>query len=271
MKNLTVFLSDTGVSEMTKTLFGRLAKLQGRISQFLKKSSATLRNSAKARKARDSRRFILTMIAVWTAVGVTSTSARDYIPMPVIPALSVNATDSNVVPVEPIVTNVTVGQDLQIEQSKFSVEIRQSPNQIAKKQEEIRLATAIVQTPISGTDEEKRAWAQKAASAWGIDWKLLWAVWKVESGTQMSTAVRSYAGAQGPLQFMPGTWRAYAQDGNGDGVKNINDARDSLFGAAKLLAVNGADRGNIDGALLRYNHSLSYVAHVKRIAASIGG
>src|SRR3989344_1225985 len=128
MKNLTVFLSDTGVSEMTKTLFGRLAKLQGRISQFLKKSSATLRNSAKARKARDSRRFLLTMIAVWTAVGVTSTSARDYIPMPVIPARSVNAADSNVVPVEPIVTNVTVGQDLQIEQSKFSVEIRQSPN-----------------------------------------------------------------------------------------------------------------------------------------------
>ncbi|MDO8650050.1 MAG: lytic transglycosylase domain-containing protein [Candidatus Berkelbacteria bacterium] len=227
---------------MKKTLFGRLTKLQGRISKFVKKS-------------RDSRRFILTMIAVWT----------------IIPALSVNAADSNVVPVEPIVTNVTVGQDLQIEQSKFSVEIRQSPRQIAKKQEEIRLATAIVQTPISSTDEEKRAWAQKAAQTWGIDWKLLWAVWKVESGTQMSTAVRSYAGAQGPLQFMPGTWRAYAQDGNGDGVKNINDARDSLFGAAKLLAVNGAASGNIDGALLRYNHSLSYVAHVKRIAASIGG
>ena len=119
---------------MKKTLFGRLTKLQGRISQFVKKS-------------RDSRRFILTMVAVWT----------------IIPALSVNAADNNVVPVEPIVTNVTVGQDLQIEQPKFSIEIRQSPRQIAKKQEEIRLATAIIQTPISGTDEEKRAWAQKAA------------------------------------------------------------------------------------------------------------
>ena len=97
------------------------------------------------------------------------------------------------------------------------------------------------------------------------------AVWQVESGKQFYTAVRSYAGAQGPMQFMPGTWRGYALDGNGDGVKNINDARDSLFGAAKLLAVNGAASGNIDGALLRYNHSLSYVAKVKRLAAAIGG
>ncbi len=242
MKNLTVFLSDTNVSEMKKSLFGQLTKLQGRIRKFVKKS-------------RDSRRFILTMIAVWTTI----------------PVMNVNAANGNIAPVEPAIATVTIGQTLQVEQSKFSVEIRQSPRQIAKKRAEIKLAAAVTQTTMNGSNEEKRGWAQKAASAWGIDWKLLWAVWQVESGTQMSTTVRSYAGAQGPLQFMPGTWRGYAQDGNGDGVKNINDARDSLFAAAKLLAVNGADRGNIDGALLRYNHSLSYVAKVKRIAASIDG
>jgi membrane-bound lytic murein transglycosylase B len=227
---------------MKKTLFGRLTKLQGRLSKFVKKS-------------RDSRRFILTMIAVWT----------------IIPALSVNAADNTVVPATSAVANVTMEQTLQIEQPKFSVDVRQSPHQIAKKQDEIRLAAVVVQPTISGTEDEKREWAQKAASTWGIDWQLLWAVWKIESGTQMSTTVRSYAGAQGPLQFMPGTWRAYAQDGNGDGVKNINDARDSLFAAAKLLAANGAAEGNVDGALLRYNHSLAYVAKVKQIAASIGG
>ena len=68
---------------------------------------------------------------------------------------------------------------------------------------------------------------------------------------------------------MPGTWRGYAQDGNGDGTKNVFDARDSLFAAAKLLAVNGASTGNVDGALLRYNHSSAYVAKVKRIATGL--
>ena len=243
---------------MKNTLFGRMAKLQGRIRKCVTKTRRLAGMSERSnKKSRDGRRFILTMIAVWT----------------IVPALSVNAADNTVVPVEPIVANVTIGPTLQIEQPKYSVEVRQSPRQLAKKQEEkVRLAAVTaVQPKIGATDTEKRDWVQKAAAAWNIDWKILEAVWQVESGKQMSTAVRSYAGAQGPMQFMPGTWRGYAQDGNGDGVKNVNDARDSLFAAAKLLAANGAASGNVDGALLRYNHSLSYVAHVKRIAAAIGG
>jgi len=226
---------------MKTTMSSRMARLQGRIRKYLKKSQA-------------SRRFVLMMIVIWT----------------VMPALSVNAADSSDIGnVEPIVTNVTLGQNLQNEQIKFGVEVRQSPHQIAKKQAEIR-QSAITIKPISGTEEEKRDWVKKAATQWGIDWKILEAVWQVESGKQMSTTVRSYAGAQGPLQFMPGTWRGFAQDGNGDGSKNVFDARDSLFAAAKLLAVNGASTGNVDGALLRYNHSLAYVAKVKRIATGLG-
>ncbi|MEK7202585.1 MAG: lytic transglycosylase domain-containing protein [Patescibacteria group bacterium] len=236
---------------MKKTLFGRLAKLQGRIRKYLKKS-------------RDTKRFILTMVAVWT----------------VIPALSVNAAGSNVVPAEVVVTNVTIDQNLQIEKPKYTVEVRTSPRQVAKQAAAIeanRAATQAVTVSIASTEttdpgmDVKRQWTQKAASTWNIDWKLLEAVWQVETGKTWYTSRGSSAGARGPLQFMPGTWRGYAQDGNGDGVKNVNDARDSLFAAAKLLAVNGAASGNVDGALLRYNHSLAYVAHVKRIAASIGG
>ncbi len=236
---------------MKKTLFGRLAKLQGRIRKYLKKS-------------RDTKRFILTMVAVWT----------------VIPALSVNAAGSNVVPAEVVVTNVTIDQNLQIEKPKYTVEVRQSPRQAAKQAAAVeanRAATQAVTVSIASTEttdpgmDVKRQWTQNAASTWNIDWKLLEAVWQIETGKTWYTSRGSSAGAQGPLQFMPGTWRGYAQDGNGDGVKNINDARDSLFAAAKLLAVNGANKGNVDGALFRYNHSLAYVAKVKRIMASIGG
>ncbi len=225
---------------MITTLSSRLVRLQGRIQKYLKKS-------------RDSRRFLLTMITVWT----------------VIPAMSVNAADNAVGSDEFRVSNVTISQTLQIEPITFSVEVRTSPATLAKKQVQAQLAVVKV-APFSVTNEEKRNWVAKAANQWGIDWKILEAVWQVESGKQMSTAVRSYAGAQGPLQFMPGTWRSYAEDGNGDGVKNVFDARDSLFAAAKLLAANGASSGNVDGALLRYNHSRSYVSLVKQIAAAIG-
>lgn len=50
----------------------------------------------------------------------------------------------------------------------------------------------------------------------------------------------SPAGAQGPFQFMPGTWAGHAQDGNGDGIKDILGIWDSAFGAAHLLSNTGA-------------------------------
>jgi membrane-bound lytic murein transglycosylase B len=118
--------------------------------------------------------------------------------------------------------------------------------------------------------EEKRAWVKKAASAFSINWKVLEAVWQIESGKAWKTSTISVAGATGPCQFMPGTWAKYATDGDGDGVSDITDARDCLFGAAKLLAANGAASGDNVRALLSYNHSLSYVAEVMAIADSIG-
>lgn len=139
-----------------------------------------------------------------------------------------------------------------------------------------RQATTIPAAPKRPVEQDpglatKRVWAQKAAAVYQIDWKILEAVWQVESGKRWQTAIRSYAGAQGPCQFMPGTWRAYAQDGSGDGVKDVTYAPDCLFGAAKLLAANGAASGNVTRALLRYNNSMSYVQKVVAIANSIDG
>lgn len=110
---------------------------------------------------------------------------------------------------------------------------------------------------------------KSAASMFGIEWQLLRAVHIVETGGRGNTTVASYAGAQGPMQFMPSTFRAYAIDGDGDGVTNINDVDDAIFSAANYLAKNKAAT-DVRNALLRYNHSNAYVEHVLGIARSLG-
>ena len=112
---------------------------------------------------------------------------------------------------------------------------------------------------------------QDAGKQFNVPWQIIEAVHQVESGKSGSTTTRSYAGAQGPMQFMPGTWRAYGVDGNGDGVADITDVTDAIYGAANLLAHSGAAEGRIDDALFNYNHAQWYVDKVKDVAYSIGG
>lgn len=111
---------------------------------------------------------------------------------------------------------------------------------------------------------------QAAGQQFGIPWQLIEAVHQVETGKSGSTANRSYAGATGPMQFMPGTWNAYAIDGNGDGVADITDVTDAIYTGANYLAKSGADEGRYDEAIYNYNHSQSYVNTVKTIAYEIG-
>lgn len=142
----------------------------------------------------------------------------------------------------------------------------------ATRTEEVTTTTNVNNSSNTTNDPDlatKRALAQKAASRYNIDWKILEAVWQVESGKAWITPITSYAGAQGPMQFMPGTWSAYAVDGNGDGVADINNAEDAVYAAANLLAQAGAASGDVDSALFSYNHAQWYVDMVKAVANSI--
>ncbi len=62
----------------------------------------------------------------------------------------------------------------------------------------------------------------------------------------------SHVGAQGPMQFMPATWKAYGMGGD------IQDTRDAVMAAANYLHATGAPR-DYQRALHAYNPSQSYV------------
>jgi hypothetical protein len=73
----------------------------------------------------------------------------------------------------------------------------------------------------------------------------------------------SSAGARGPMQFMPATWRMYGMGGN------VRDPEDAILGAANYLRASGAPR-NYRRALRAYNHSRLYVEGVARYSRVMG-
>lgn len=105
------------------------------------------------------------------------------------------------------------------------------------------------------------AWYREGQRRFHVRWQLLAAVNFVESafGKVRNT---STAGAQGPMQFEPATWRAYGLGGD------IHDPHDAILGAANYLAANhGATRER--EALYHYNPSRLYVDAVARYANRI--
>jgi membrane-bound lytic murein transglycosylase B len=104
----------------------------------------------------------------------------------------------------------------------------------------------------------------------GTPWQLLAAIHHVETGQSGNTYRSSYAGATGPMQFMPATFAHYAIDGNGDGAPDINNAADAIFTAGNYLRAGGADKGDYSTAVYHYNHSYTYVDRVLGIAHNLG-
>jgi membrane-bound lytic murein transglycosylase B len=101
-------------------------------------------------------------------------------------------------------------------------------------------------------------WYRQAQARFGVRWQLLAAINFVESAFGKVRNV-SGAGARGPMQFEPATWRRYGLGGD------VDNAHDAILGAANYLAAN---RGATDAraALYHYNHSSLYVDAVIRYA-----
>ncbi|HEU5031476.1 MAG TPA: lytic transglycosylase domain-containing protein [Spirillospora sp.] len=108
---------------------------------------------------------------------------------------------------------------------------------------------------------------QAATTCPGLSWTVLAAIGQVESDHGRN-AGRSSAGALGPMQFMPATWKSYGVDGDGDGKADIMNPYDAIPGAAKYLCANGAGRGGqqLYRAIWHYNHADWYVQKVLNLA-----
>ena len=136
---------------------------------------------------------------------------------------------------------------------------------------------------------------QRIGAKAGVDWAILAAIGKVECdhGRNTQPGCRPYtancAGAVGPMQFLPPTWKTsqpigathvtvapakagegYATDGDGDGVADIWDPADAIASAARLLLANGAPT-DYRRAIFAYNHASWYVDRVLKIAADYRG
>jgi hypothetical protein len=102
---------------------------------------------------------------------------------------------------------------------------------------------------------------RRAQRRFGVSRRVLAAVNLVETGFNRIRS-NSTAGAQGPMQFIPSTWRAYGMGGN------VRDPRDAIMGAANYLRASGAPRDN-RRALFAYNPSTLYVNAVLAYARAM--
>jgi hypothetical protein len=105
------------------------------------------------------------------------------------------------------------------------------------------------QQPPTNAHSKFDAVYQAAGNQFGVPWQVLYGLHLTETGLRDGAIASGYGpGPQGPMQFMPGTFNAYAIDGNGDGSTDINNAVDAIYTAANYLAKHGS----IDNGLRSY-------------------
>lgn len=126
----------------------------------------------------------------------------------------------------------------------------------------------------------------------GVPWAVLAGIYRVECDFGRAplpgcnpVGTENAAGAQGPGQFLPTTWRAgltphelippgpptasvdegFATDGDGDGIADPWDPADAVAATARMLRADGAAR-DLPRAIWAYDHSSGYVERVLGLA-----
>jgi Transglycosylase SLT domain len=121
------------------------------------------------------------------------------------------------------------------------------------------------------------AWYVSAARTCpGLPWPILAGIGKVETdhGRSPLPGVHSganAAGAEGPMQFLPGTFDQYAVNADPAQPLSPYDPADAIYSAARMLCANGARNGStagIEQAIFTYNHANWYVTEVMTWAST---
>jgi cell wall-associated NlpC family hydrolase len=110
-----------------------------------------------------------------------------------------------------------------------------------------------------------------------MPWEILAAIGTVESSNGASSlpgvhSGANFAGAEGPMQFLPATFAAFDQPVPPGGAlpPDIYDPIDAVHAAARMLCADGGRTGAYRQAIFAYNHSDAYVEQVWELAESYG-
>ena len=121
--------------------------------------------------------------------------------------------------------------------------------------------------PCTSAAALKPTWVA-AARAFGLKWSVLAAITQIESGFGCNMGPSS-AGAIGWTQFMPGTWKRWGMDADGDRHASPYNSVDAIFSTARYLRASGAPH-SYKRAIYAYNHAGWYVRDVLRRAKLFG-
>jgi len=131
----------------------------------------------------------------------------------------------------------------------------------------VPLGLAAAGTRIVGGGTWISLYQQAASTCPGLPWQVLAAIGQVESDHGRNNGPSS-AGAVGPMQFLPSTFKLIGVDANHDGSANPLDPFDAVYSAAKLLCGDGAGtKASLYSAIFSYNHADWYVREVLALAA----
>jgi hypothetical protein len=109
--------------------------------------------------------------------------------------------------------------------------------------------------------ESLHSYYLEAEQTYGVGWSYLASINFIKSNFGRVNGPSS-AGAEGPMQFIPGTWVEYGQGGN------INDPHDAIMAAARLL-VHNHWAANPRQAIWHYNNDYDYVDSVEFFARAM--
>lgn len=111
-----------------------------------------------------------------------------------------------------------------------------------------------------------RLYRRGADTCPGLSWTVLAAIGTVESDNGRDQRTSS-AGAEGPMQMLPATFRAYAVRREDGRLPSIEDPAAEIVAAARDLCANGAAYvATLPQAIFAYNHADWYVRRVLRFA-----